>query len=121
MAGTNTIAAADAQAAAPAVAAQVADYYQQRFAELQSENLVPAAVVVGKLFEQRGAVDASDQEVDAALAEAAVEGPKALFATREALNRLGYIWQPPLQQAPVRWQPGIPSLMAHVLQQAACD
>ena len=119
-AGTNVIAAEDAQAATPVVAAQVADYYQQRFGELQSENLVPAAVALAKLFERSGAADASDQEVDAALADAAVEDGNARFAVREALNRLGYIWQPPKQQAPIRWHPGIPSLMAHVVRQAAC-
>ena len=146
IAGANAIDAADAQAVALAVAAQVGDYYQQRFVELESENLVPAAVALAKLFEHTGAAEASDREVDAALAEAATEpsaraprmkdpsagaareraareGPaprRERFATREALNRLGYIWQPPMQQAPVRWQPGIPSLMAHVLRQAAC-
>ena len=106
------------RAVAPVVAAQVARYYQQRFAELETEGLVPAAVAVAKLFEH-GAVDATDQEVNGALADAQIEDAKARLATREALNRLGYIWQPPDQQAPIRWQPGIPSLMTHVLQQAA--
>ena len=117
-ASTNSIGAADEQAVAPVVATQVADYYQHRFAELESENLVPAAVAVAKLFDP-GAADASDQEVDAALADAAIEGSDARLAALQALNRLGYIWQPPDQQAPIRWQPGIPSLMAHVLKQAA--
>ena len=51
--------------------------------------------------------------------DGASEDASARFAMREALNRLGFIWQPPGQQAPVCWQPGIPSLMAHVLKQAA--
>ena len=41
------------------------------------------------------------------------------YAKREALNRLGYVWRPPYQQAPFRWHSGIPSLMTHVLKQAA--
>ena len=86
---------------------------------MESENLVPAAVAVAGLFERGAAADASGQQVDAALAAAASEDASARFAMREALNRLGFIWQPPGQQAPVCWQPGIPSLMAHVLKQAA--
>ena len=61
----------------------------------------------------------ADREVDAALADAAGEDAAVRVAALEALNRLGYVWQPPDQQAPIRWQPGIPSLMAHVLKQAA--
>ena len=124
----NALTAQDAQAAAPAVAAQVADYYQQRFAELESENLTPAAVAVAKLFERTGTEDASDQEIDESLAESAVDtsagerGPaprRMRYHTRQALSRLGYVWQPPMQQAPIRWQPGIPSLMGYVLREAA--
>ena len=118
-AGTNSITEGCARAAAPEVTAQMADYYRQRFTELEAENLVPAAVAVAKLFERNGAADASDQAVDAALADAGAADAGACFATRQALNRLGYIWQPPSQQAPARWGPGIPSLMAHVLRQAA--
>ena len=118
-AGTNSITVGCARAVAPEVTAQMADYYRQRFTELEAENLVPAAVAVAKLFECNGAADASDQAVDAALADAGAADAGARFATRQALNRLGYIWQPPNQQAPARWGPGIPSLMAHVLRQAA--
>ena len=119
--GAKSITAGCAQAVASVVTAQMADYYRQRFAELETEHLVPAAVAVARLFEGNGAADASDQAVDAALAEAATADAGARFATREALNRLGYIWQPPHQQAPARWAPGIPSLMAHVLRQAAAS
>ena len=117
--GASAIGAAHADAVAPAVAARVANYYRQRFAELEIEGLVPAAVALARRFESAGAAEASDQEVDAALADAALENAKARLAAREALRRLGYIWQPPNQQAPVRWHAGIPSLMAHVLRQAA--
>ena len=117
--GTNPIDAEHERAVAPVVAAQVADYYNQRFAELKQGDLLPAAVAVAKLFERNGAADATDQQVDAALADAAIENASARLSTQEALNRLGYIWQPPNQQAPIRWQAGIPSLMAHVLKQAA--
>ena len=117
--GASAIGAEHADAAAPTVAARVANYCRQRFAELETEGLVPAAVAVARRFERAGAAEASDQEVDAALADAAQGDAKARLASREALSRLGYIWQPPNQQAPVRWRAGIPSLMAHVLRQAA--
>ena len=117
--GASAIGAEHADAAAPTVAARVANYCRQRFAELETEGLVPAAVAVARRFERAGAAEASDQEVDAALADAAQGDAKARLASREALSRLGYIWQPPNQQAPVRWYAGIPSLMAHVLRQAA--
>ena len=123
--GTNSITGRDVQTVAPAVLARVANYYRQRFRELESECLVPAAVALASWFERDGGSAATDRQVDAALADA-VDEAGARLATREALNRLGYIWQPPSrptpadrQQAPFRWQPGIPSLMAHVLRQAA--
>ena len=116
--GAATIAAELAEAVQPAVAAQVANYYQRRFVELEAEDLVPAAAAVAQLFEDNAAT-ASDQDMDAALATTGIDDAAKRYATREALNRLGYVWRPPNQQAPFRWHPGIPSLMAHVLNQAA--
>lgn len=113
-----TVSADFVQAVRPTVAAQMANYYRRRFAELESENLVAAAVAVARLFQRKSVADASDQEVDTALEEAEIDDATTRFATREALNRLGYIWQPPDQHAPFRWHVGIPSLMAHVLKQA---
>ena len=116
--GAATIAAELADAVQPAVAAQVANYYQRGFVELEAEDLVPAAAAVAQLFE-RDTDTASDQDMDAALATTGIDDAAQRYATREALNRLGYVWRPPNQQAPFRWHPGIPSLMAHVLKQAA--
>ena len=36
-----------------------------------------------------------------------------------ALQRLGFVWRPPGQLPPVHCEPGIPSLMAYVLDHAA--
>ena len=36
-----------------------------------------------------------------------------------ALQRLGFVWRPPGQLPPVRYEPGIPSLMAYILDHAA--
>ena len=117
--GAATIAAELAEAVQPTVAAHVANYHQRRFAELESEGLVPAAAAVARLFVQRDADAASNQDVDAALAEFGINDAGERYAKREALNRLGYVWRPPNQQAPFRWYAGIPSLMTHVLKEAA--
>ena len=59
--GASAIGAEHADAAAPTVAARVANYCRQRFAELETEGLVPAAVAVARRFERAGAAEASDQ------------------------------------------------------------
>ena len=56
---------------------------------------------------------ATDSDIDAALAPTSEDSAERL-ATREALNRLGYIWCPPAQTPPVVWSAGIPSLMKYV-------
>ena len=116
-AGAATIGAEFAAAVQPAVAVQAANYDQRRFVELEAEDLVPAAAAVAQLFEHNPT--ASDQDMYAAIAKAGIDDAGKRYATREALNRLGYVWRPPNQQAPFRWHPGIRSLMAHVLKQAA--
>ena len=113
-----TIVIDHARAVLPSVETRMANYCQRRFAELESEELVPAAVAVARLFADGDAATASDQEVDAALAAAGVDAGER-YARREALGRLGYVWRPPNQRAPFRWHAGIPSLMDHVLRQAA--
>ena len=112
--GTTRLTAADAAAARPDVAARVADYYQDRYRELEARDLLPAAVAVAPLF-QDGAT-ASDHDLDTALAATGADAAGRL-AAREGLNRLGYLWSPPGQLTPV-WVAGIPSLMAHVLDRA---
>ena len=116
--GAPAIAREDADAVQPTVAARVANYHQRRFAELESEGLVPVAAAVARLFVDRDALSASNQDVDAALAASGIDDASERYAKREALNRLGYIWRPPYQQAPFRWHAGIPSLMTHVLREA---
>ena len=117
--GAPAIVREDADAVQPTVAARVANYHQRRFAELESEGLVPVAAAVARLFVESDAVSASNQDVDAALAASGIDDAGERYAKREALNRLGYIWRPPYQQAPFRWHAGIPSLMTHVLKEAA--
>ena len=79
---------------------------------------MPAAAAVARLFVDRDAAAASNQDVDRALATSGINDADERYAQREALNRLGYVWRPPDQQAPFRWYAGIPSLMSHVLREA---
>ena len=116
--GAARLTAADANAALVEVAAQTANYYHGRFAELEAGGLASAATAVAAIFQDDADATASNQAIDAALATAGIQAERARFDAREALNRLGFIWRPPGQRAPVTWQAGIPSLMAHVLAHA---
>ena len=115
--GTRRLTAAHVDLVRPDVAARVADYYQDRYRELERNNLLSAAVATAPLF-LAGAEGASDREIEEALAATGVDVGAGL-AAREELNRLGYIWEPPGQVPPIMWKAGIPSLMTHVLERAA--
>ena len=116
--GARRLTAAHAEAVRPAVEARTTAYYQRRFRELEAQSLLPAAAAVAAAFQDGQESTATDQDVDAALATTGMDAP-ARFAAREGLDRLGYIWCPPGQLPPVVWQPGIPSLMQYVRDQAA--
>ena len=113
----KTLASADAAAAQPAVAMLVAEYYQTRYRELEKAGLQDAAKAVALVFQD--SATATDQDIDTALAGAGLDDSAARIASREALNRFGYIWCPPSQTPPIVWTAGIPSLMAYVSARAA--
>ena len=111
--GPTRLTVAHVDTARPDVAARVTDYYQDRYRELESADLLAAAVATALLFE--GAATASDHAIDAALATTGADSATRL-AAREELNQLGYIWSPPGQLPPIVWVAGIPSLMTHILE-----
>ena len=115
--GSKRLTAAHVDAVRRNVAAQLADYYRDRYRELENQKLLPAAIATAPLF-LAGAEEASDRDIEEALARAGVEVDARLVA-REELNRLGYVWEPPGQVPPIMWKAGIPSLMNHVLERAA--
>ena len=116
--GETRLSAAHATAALPAVAARVAEYYQRRYRELEAGGLLAAAVAVAPVFQAGMDATATDRDLDVALA-ATGEDAAGRLAARDALERLGYVWCPPGQLAPVLWGAGIPSLMQYVREQAA--
>ena len=117
--GETRLRATHAAAARPAVEARVAEYYQRRYRELEAAGLLPAALAVAPLFQGGMDATATDRDIDDALATAGLDGASARLAARDGLDRLGYVWSPPGQLPPVGWSAGIPSLMQHVLDQAA--
>ena len=95
-------------------------FYLDRYTELKQAELLPAAEAVASAFRRTGAPVLSETAVDRALQDVG-----AGLAERQALNARGYIWVPldPAHkhrygEADV-WEPGIPSLMARVLDKAA--
>lgn len=114
--GARALTLADATAIQPQVNSAVAEYYQDRHGELDAEGLDEAARAIALVFKTSRA--ATDHDIDDALTRAGQDERSDRVATREALNRLGYIWCPPGQEPPIVWRPGIPSLMAYVLDPA---
>ena len=118
--GVTRLNASHARAARRDVIAQVTDYYQDRYRELEARGLLRAAVVAAELFRAGAATataTATDRDLDAALA-ATGDHAAGRLAAREELNRLGYVWSPPGQVPPVVWVAGIPSLMTYVVDRA---
>lgn len=105
-------------AARLAVSAQVADYYQDRYRELEAAGLLQAAAAIAPAFQEVANTAVTDGAIDEALASTCADAAAKLTA-REALNRLGYIWCPPGQAPPITWRAGIPSLMTFVQRQFA--
>ena len=114
--GVTRLTAPHARAARRAVIAQVTDYYQDRYRELEARGLLHAAVAAAALF-GAGAAAATDRDLDAALA-ASGDDTASRLAAREELNRLGYLWSPPGQLPPVVWVAGILSLTTYVVDHA---
>ena len=119
-AGATTITLETVAAARPSFEQVRERFYLDRYNELEQAGLLPAAEAVARAFRRTGAPVLRRAAVDRALEDAS-----AGLAERQALNARGYIWVPlhpayreRYGEADV-WEPGIPSLMAHVLDKAA--
>ena len=114
--GETPITTAAVDAARRDVSALMADYYQTRYDELRDGRLLTAAMAVAPLFQGGPDATAREHELDAALARAGIDDADARLLALRALNRLGYVWDPPGQVPPIAWSAGIPSLMTFVLE-----
>ena len=112
--GATRLTSAHADAARQDVAARVTDYYEDRYRELDQSGWLPVAERVAARFRSTTAL--TYQELKSAVAEGLA--PNAPSQAQAALERLGFVWHPPGQVPPVRYEAGIPSLMAYVLDQA---
>ena len=114
--GTTRLKAAHADAARPDVAARVTDYYEDRYLELDQSGWLAVAERVAERFRSQPTLTYEELKVAVADGLAGDAGP--VHAALNALQRLGFVWRPPGQLPPVRYEPGIPSLMAYVLDHA---
>ena len=117
--GATHLTAAHSNAARRDVAARVADYYEGRYLELdRSGNLAVAEHVAAKA---RCRTSLSYEELKAAVAEGLAPDPprQVVHEALADLQRLGFVWRPPGQAPPARYEPGIPSLKDHVLDHAS--
>ncbi len=114
--GATRLTAAHAHAARPDVAARVADYYEDRYLELDQSGWLSVAACVAARY--RSTPTLTYEELKAAAAAGLASDADEMHAALTVLQRLGFVWRPPGQLRPVRYEPGIPSLMAYVLEQA---
>ena len=117
--GATRLTAAEAAAARPDVAARVTDYYEDRYLELDQSGWVAVAERVADHFQTTPTLTYEQLKVAVAGGLSTNADPGQMQTALTALQRLGFVWRPPGQLPPVRYQPGIPSLMAYVLDHAA--
>ena len=117
--GADRIAPGDADAVRPVVAARMTDYYEDRFLELDQSGWLVVAQQVGARF--RSAPTLTYEALKAAIGEGLALEPNrgSVLDGLTALERLGFVWRPPGQSPPARYEPGIPSLMGYVLEHHA--
>ena len=116
--GVTHLTTVHSRAARRDVVARVADYYDDRYLELDRSGHLAVAEHVAALCR----TTLSYEELKAAVAEglAPPDPPRqAVHAVLADLQRLGFVWRPPGQMPPARYAPGIPSLMDHVLGHAS--
>ena len=116
--GTSRLTAAHADAARPDVAVRMTDYYQDRYYELDQSGWLAAAEQVAARLQC--APRLTYAELKSAIADNLAPNADHVHvqAALATLQRLGFVWCPPGQPSPVRYEAGIPSLMTHVLDQS---
>ena len=117
--GATRLTAAHAAAAQPDVATRVTDYYEDRYLELDQSGWLAVAERVADRFQSMATLTYEQLKEAVASGLVANADPGQVQTAMAVLQRLGFVWRPPGQLPPVRYEPGIPSLMAYVLDHAA--
>ena len=109
----HTITASVADEAWSMVNAERRDYYKDRYSELLKQDLLAAAISVGRLYAD-GTPHYTQGALRAALiGDGAAADNNAADSQIDTLSELGYLWSPPPD--PI-WEPGIPSLISYVME-----
>jgi hypothetical protein len=116
--GSIRLTSAHADAARPDVAGRVTDYYEDRYLELDQSGWLAVAERVAARFQSMPTLTYGELKSVVAEGLAPDVAPGQAQAALAALHRLGFVWHPPGQVPPVRYEAGIPSLMAYVLDHA---
>ena len=87
-------------------------YYSDRYRELEERELLPAARAVAAAFPEEGLL--SHAAFRRAVARSGGGGP-GIGEAAKALEHLGFVWQ---AKGTLSWEPGIPSLMDCILENA---
>ena len=110
--GAGPVTTAVVEEAAGEFEAERNDYYSDRYRELKERDLLPAARAVAAAFRDEARL--SDAALDRALERGSAGGPRIGEAAK-ALEHLGFVWQ---AKGTLSWEPGIPSLMDCILENA---
>ena len=108
----DRVASEDARACQAAFARRRDDYYSDRYKELRKLKLLRPARAVAEAFESRPVI--TDSELEAAIRRGLGEAATGdeVDAAEMEFRHSGFIWE---AGAMPEWEPGIPSLMAHIL------
>ena len=110
--GSGPVTTAVVEEAAGEFEAERNDYYIDRYRELEKRELLPAARAVAAAFPEEGRL--SHAAFRRAVARSGGGGPGSVEVA-EALEHLGFVWQ---ARGTLSWEPGIPSLMDFILENA---
>ncbi len=110
--GRESVTMAVVEEAAGEFEAERNDYCSDRYRELEERDLLPAARAVAAAFRDEARL--SDAALDRTLERSAGDGP-GIGEAAKALEHLGFVWQ---AKGTLSWEPGIPSLMDFILENA---
>ena len=106
--GAPRLNAAHAAAARPDVATTFTDYYEDRYLELDQSGWLAVAERVADRFQSMPTLTYEQLKVAVASGVAPNADSGQVQTALTALQRLGFVWRPPGQLPPVRYEPEFP-------------